>query len=196
MLIDDCDSMIKSRVSIRKFKKATIPDNDINEIIEIGTKSPSAGNCQPWRIVVVKDAATREKLAEAAWGQSFVAKAPVILVVCAVPTESKERYSERGETLYVLHDTAALATSLLLSAHFKGYGACWVANSCQKLGQSWTLIRLVFEKKVPYSQCHKSSTLLTSRTVSEICLFITSPSLMMHSSKRITSLVKVPSQHI
>ncbi len=126
MLIDDCNSMIKSRISIRKFKKTTIPDNDINEIIEIGTKAPSAGNCQPWRIVVVKDAAIREKLAEAAWGQSFVAKAPVILAVCAVPAESKERYGERGETLYALQDTAALTTSLLLGAHFKGYGACWV----------------------------------------------------------------------
>ncbi len=126
MLIDDCNSVIRSRVSIRKFKKATIPDNDINEIMEIGTKAPSAGNCQPWRIVVVKDAVTREKLAEAAWGQSFVAKAPVILTVCAVPAESKERYGERGETLYVLQDTAALATSLLMGAHFKGYGACWV----------------------------------------------------------------------
>ncbi len=126
MLIDDCNSMIKSRISIRKFKKTTIPDNDINEIIETGTKAPSAGNCQPWRIVVVKDAAIREKLAEAAWGQSFVAKAPVILAVCAVPAESQERYGERGETLYALQDTAALTTSLLLGAHFKGYGACWV----------------------------------------------------------------------
>ena len=126
MLTDDCSSMIESRVSIRKFKNAPIPDNDINEIIEIGSKAPSAGNCQPWRVVVVKDAVTREKLAEAAWGQSFVAKAPVILAVCAVPAESKERYDERGETLYVLQDTAALAMSLLLGAHFKGYGACWV----------------------------------------------------------------------
>jgi len=126
MLTDDCSSMIKSRIAIRKFKNATIPDNDINEIIEIGTKAPSAGNCQPWRIVVVKDTVTREKLAEAAWGQGFVAKAPVILAVCAVPAESKERYGERGETLYVLQDTAALTTSLLLGAHFKGYGACWV----------------------------------------------------------------------
>ena len=126
MLTDDCNSMIKSRLSIRKFKSATIPDNDISEIIEIGSKAPSAGNCQPWRVVVVKDAATREKLAEAAWGQGFVAKAPVILAVCAVPAESKERYGERGETLYALQDTAAFATSLLLGAHFKGYGACWV----------------------------------------------------------------------
>ena len=85
MLTDDWSNMIKSRISIRKFKTAAIPDNDINEIIEIGTKAPSAGNCQPWRIVVVKDATTREKLAEAAWGQGFVAKAPVILAVCAVP---------------------------------------------------------------------------------------------------------------
>jgi nitroreductase len=55
--------MIKSRSSIRKFKSAAIPDNDINEIIEIGSRAPSAGNCQPWRVVVVKDPATREKLA-------------------------------------------------------------------------------------------------------------------------------------
>jgi nitroreductase len=40
-------------------------------------------NAQPWRFKIVRDAATREKLAVAARGQKFIAQAPVVIVCCA-----------------------------------------------------------------------------------------------------------------
>jgi nitroreductase len=46
--------------------------------------------------------------------------------VCGVPEESAERYKERGRTLYVLQDTAALTLNILHAAHMLGYGACWI----------------------------------------------------------------------
>jgi nitroreductase len=96
------------------------------EIIRIGTSAPSAGNMQPWRIVIVKDSKNRERLARAALNQEFVAAAPVVLVICAVPRESAIRYGERGARLYSIQDTAALTENILLAALFKGYSTCWV----------------------------------------------------------------------
>ncbi|MFX1260572.1 MAG: nitroreductase family protein [Promethearchaeota archaeon] len=123
---ESCLDTIKRRRSIRKFDSIDISEENVNEILEVGFSAPSAGNRQPWRVVVVRNKKTKASLVEAALNQKFLAQAPVVLVVCAVPKESAERYGKRGETLYVLQDTAALTLNLLLAAHMKGYGACWI----------------------------------------------------------------------
>jgi len=123
---EECIKKIKTRQSIRRFTGESLHENEILEIIKTGTSAPSAGNKQPWRIVLVTKENIKEQLAAAAYGQTFITTAGVILVICAVPYESAERYGERGSTLYVLQDTAALSQNILLAAHIKGYGACWV----------------------------------------------------------------------
>lgn len=123
---ESCLDAVKSRCSIRKFGSTDISEENVNAILEVGFSAPSAGNRQPWRVVVVRNKNTKAALAEAALNQKFLAQAPVVLVVCAVPEESAERYGERGKTLYVLQDTAALTQNLLLASHMKGYGACWI----------------------------------------------------------------------
>ncbi|MFW9799557.1 MAG: nitroreductase family protein [Candidatus Thorarchaeota archaeon] len=122
----DCINGLMSRSSIRNFTDDEVSESDIEEILRAGFSAPSAGNMQPWRVVVVRKKTRRNLLAEAAGNQSFVARAPVVLVVCTVPRESAQRYGQRGVSLYVLQDTAALIENLLLAAHFSGYGACWV----------------------------------------------------------------------
>lgn len=122
----DCLAAILSRGSVRKFTDDSVPENDVGRILEAGFSAPSAGNRQPWRVVVVRNESTRDRLAMAAYDQRFITEAPVVLVVCAVPEESAERYRERGRTLYVLQDTAALTENILLAAHIMGYGACWI----------------------------------------------------------------------
>ncbi len=122
----DCIEIITSRKSIRKFTGESIPDSLIEDLVRIGTSAPSAGNRQPWRIIVVTDRELRNRLASAAFNQNFIAKAPVVYVVCAVPEESAERYQDRGRNLYILQDTAALTLNILYGAHLHGYGACWI----------------------------------------------------------------------
>jgi nitroreductase len=122
----DCIDQITSRRSIRRFTRDSIPESVIDNIVKIGISAPSAGNLQPWRVVIVKDQNDKNQLSNAAGGQTFLAKAPVVFVVCGVPEESAERYKKRGETLYVLQDTAALTLNILHAAHMLGYGACWI----------------------------------------------------------------------
>ncbi len=132
MIDEKCVQLLTSRCSIRKFKDAPVPDEHVKRIVEIGMRAPSAGNKQPWRVVVVRDLNTILKLAVAAHDQTFITTSNVVLAVVAVPEESAARYGERGATLYVLQDTAALAYGLLLAAHFMGYGACWVGAFDEK----------------------------------------------------------------
>lgn len=126
MKSDECINLLITRQSIRKFTDADVMEEDIQKIIEIGLKAPSAGNRQPWRIVVVKEVGTIQKLADASHGQNVVSSCKVLLAIFAVADESGERYGDRGVNLYSIQDTAALTTYLLLGVHFKGYGACWV----------------------------------------------------------------------
>jgi nitroreductase len=122
----DALDVITSRRSVRRFVSEEIPEDEIRQIIKVGISAPSAGNKQPWRIIVTKNSEIKEQLRDAALGQSFVAQAPVVLTVCMVPEESAERYGERGRSLYSYQDTAALTQNILLAAHALGYGGCWV----------------------------------------------------------------------
>jgi len=74
---------IERRRSIRRFKPDPIPDECISALLEAARLSPSGSNAQPWRFKIVKDQETKEKLAQAAYDQSFIAKAPVVIVCCA-----------------------------------------------------------------------------------------------------------------
>jgi len=122
----ECLNQIMTRRSIRKFSSEPIDEKEIEDIVKVGFSAPSAGNRQPWRVVIVTDQEVKNRLSVAAGGQTFLAKAPVVFVVCGVPEESAERYKERGSSLYVLQDTAALTLNILHAAHFLGYGTCWI----------------------------------------------------------------------
>ena len=122
----DVFEAIKGRRSIRAFEPKPVDEKDLKKILEAGMFAPSAGNCQPWDFVVVKDEKVKEDLVDAAWGQSFIAEAPVVIVVCANIPRTARRYGKRGEELYSIQDTAAAAQNIHLTAHALGYGTCWV----------------------------------------------------------------------
>lgn len=122
----DVFEAIKGRRSIRAFKRTPVNEGDLKKILEAGISAPSAGNCQPWEFVVVGAEEIKQKLVRAAWGQSFIAEAPTVIVVCANIPRTAGRYGKRGEGLYSIQDTAAAVQNILLAAHALGYGTCWV----------------------------------------------------------------------
>jgi len=122
----DVFEAIQGRRSIRRFKSDRINEDDLKKILDAGRLAPSAGNCQPLELVVVKDERIKRELANAAFGQNFVAEAPVVIVVCANITRTSSRYGRRGTELYCIQDTAASTQNILLAAHSLGYGTCWV----------------------------------------------------------------------
>ena len=113
---------ILTRRTIREFEDKPVDDKLIGVILYAGTHAPSAGNLQEWEFVVVKDKEQKKKLAEAALGQSFIAKAPVVIVVGANLTRTSLKYRKRGELLYSIQDTAFAIQNMLLMAHALGLG--------------------------------------------------------------------------
>jgi nitroreductase len=117
---------IKNRRSIRKFKDEIPEDELIKKIIEAGIWAPSAGDLQSWDAVVVKDDQTKVQIAVAAYVQEFVAKAPVLIVMCANRANAGARYGERGRDLYCIQDAACAALNIMLRAYDLGLGSAWV----------------------------------------------------------------------
>ncbi|TLN00159.1 nitroreductase family protein [bacterium] len=122
----DVIECILERRCVRKFKKDSIPQAAVGRLVDAARWAPSAGNLQPWGIYVVYNAQKKEELAAAAFGQQFVAEAPVVLAICAYPEVAAARYRERGRNLYAIQDTAAMVQNILLAANGYGLGTCWV----------------------------------------------------------------------
>jgi nitroreductase len=119
--------LIDARASVRQFSAGRdVSIAEVELLLGAAVRAPSAGNRQPWHFCVVRDPQVKQALAAAAYGQSFVAQAPVVIVVCTVPARSAARYGQRGTDLYCLQDTAAAAEHLLLAAVALGLGGCWV----------------------------------------------------------------------
>ena len=119
--------VIRRRHSVRKYDSGVdVTPEQMRRILAAAIEAPSAGNCQPWHFVVVRDKTVRQGLAQAAYGQGFLMQAPVVVAVCSDPARSAKRYGKRGSGLYSLQDTAAAAEHILLAATALGLGSCWV----------------------------------------------------------------------
>lgn len=123
----DVFEAMEKRHSVRSFDAAReVPDELVSRLLGCACLAPSAGNVQPWRFFVVREARLKEGLAAAALGQGFVARAPVVIVVCADLEPHAASYGRRGVELYSIQDTAAAVENMLLAATALGMGACWV----------------------------------------------------------------------
>ncbi|HDI12781.1 MAG: nitroreductase family protein [Hadesarchaea archaeon] len=122
----DVFDVIKGRRSVRRFKPDPIEESDLEKILDAGRNAPSAGNCQPLELIVVRNEKIKRQLVKSALGQSFLAEAPVVVVVCANVSRTSNRYGKRGAELYCIQDTAAAIQNMLLAAYALGYGTCWV----------------------------------------------------------------------
>jgi nitroreductase len=118
---------LEKRHSVRSFDTGRdIPDEMVEELLHCACLAPTAGNVQPWRFFVVRHSEVKDALAAAALGQSFVALAPVVIVVCADLEAHASSYGRRGVELYSIQDTAAAIQSMLIAATALGLGTCWV----------------------------------------------------------------------
>jgi nitroreductase len=51
----ETEKVILRRRSVRNYKKKQVPEFMIKRILEAGRFAPSAGNCQPWKFIVLRE---------------------------------------------------------------------------------------------------------------------------------------------
>jgi len=124
--------VLTQRRSVRSYKPQPVEESKLKRIFEAANMAPSAGNLQAYQVQVVRDQAKRSALAKAAFGQGFIAEAPVCLVFFADPNRSAAKYGNRGSELYSLQDATIAGTFAMLAAVDLGLATVWVGDFDEK----------------------------------------------------------------
>ena len=113
---------IRARRSVRAYEKKAVGEAKLARVLEAARLAPSASNRQALKFVVVRDEATRLKLAKAAAGQGFVAGAPVVLAAVATDPARTMACGEKSGTV----DCAIALDHVSLAAVAEDLGTCWI----------------------------------------------------------------------
>jgi len=109
--------LLRSRRSIRQFEDRPVEAEKVDLLVEAVLRSPSSRGFNPWEFVVVTDPAIINRLSTAKpHGASFLANAPLAIVVCADP----------GKSDVWVEDASIAAIILHLAATDLGLGSCWI----------------------------------------------------------------------
>lgn len=114
---------IAKRRSVRAYQDKPVERAKLESVFNAVRMAPSARNAQEWRFVLVTDAETRSRVAEAG-GQPFLRECPVIVAACAL---TDRRIMRCGEAAYLV-DVAIAVDHLMLAAEAMGLGTCYVGN--------------------------------------------------------------------
>ncbi|MCP1314951.1 oxygen-insensitive NADPH nitroreductase, partial [Halomonas sp. 707D7] len=149
--MNDTIELLKSHRSIRAFKDQKIPRELLVELIKAGQGAATSSHVQAYSIIHVQSRESREKLAELAGGQPYVADASTFLVFCADmkrPLEAAERagaevISGMTEQLLVATvDTALVAQNVVVAAESVGLGICYIGGLRNNPGAVSELLHL------------------------------------------------------
>ena len=124
----DVMEAIRNRRSIRDYKDSPVPEDKLNRIMEAARLSPSARNSQDRMFIVVRDAARRRKLANAADHQAFVAQAPVLIAAIATNPD----YHMPNDVPAYPVDVGIALDHITLMAVEEGLGTCWIGGYSQE----------------------------------------------------------------
>jgi len=73
--------LLQAHHSSRSYKSEPIPEESLEAIIESARRAPTSTNSHEISLVVVRNAASRARIAEIAGGQRWIAHAPVFIAV-------------------------------------------------------------------------------------------------------------------
>jgi nitroreductase / dihydropteridine reductase len=77
--------IVMQRYAVKRFDGKMVPEEKIDELIELVRFAPSALDLQPWKIKVVTDQKLKEQLRPAAFDQEQITTCSHLLVFCADP---------------------------------------------------------------------------------------------------------------
>ncbi|OUM69109.1 hypothetical protein PIROE2DRAFT_38542 [Piromyces sp. E2] len=129
------ESLFKHQ-SIRKYKNQPLEDEKLNLIIKAAQAAPNWCNAQHVSIIVVKDQARKQKLAELSLNQPYIAECSAFLVFCAdfyrtayafrkngVRSEQTTNFIEQLDTLFVSgHEAGIAMQNAIVAAESMGLG--------------------------------------------------------------------------
>ena len=118
-------TVIKSRHSVRNFKKDPVDELIIKDALECAAHAPTAMNLQPWLFGVIRRKDMLDRIAQTTDHGKFIAEAPLCFAVFG---EKKEKY--------YLEDCCAATENLILALQAHGINSCWVAGEKKQYAET------------------------------------------------------------
>src|SRR5579863_2666849 len=121
---------IRSRRNVRSFDDRPVADDQLDEILEAGRRTPSSQNWQPWDFILVRQ---REQLVELShvWrGAGHVAHAPAAIALIA-PVPQDDRHQRLTQ-----YDLGQATMSIMLAAAGLGIGTAHSSVGDQDLART------------------------------------------------------------
>ena len=110
----DVFDAIRTLLAVRGYQNKPIPEEVVRRIVEAGRLTGSGMNRQPWTFIVVRERETLRRLGALASSGSYVAQAPLAVVVAT------------DKTRFAVSDASRAIQSMLLAAWADGVGSNWV----------------------------------------------------------------------
>lgn len=133
---------IMERRSVRQFLPDPVSQEDLERILDAARYAPTAGNVQPWRFLLVREARNRMELKEAVH-RFLRGKIAGMELTEEQKTKHQDQFHDFVEAVFgapvwvlvfvdeghypelVGYDGAAAVQNMLLAAHALGYGTAW-----------------------------------------------------------------------
>lgn len=117
----DIFEVMHTRRSIRSFTDEPVSEAQIRRLLEVAMVSPTAGNQQCWRFVVITEKTLLAKIPDVQPYAFMVANAAAAIIVCG--DVRAQKYPPH--LAYWIQDGAAAIQSMLLAARAMGLATCW-----------------------------------------------------------------------
>jgi nitroreductase len=116
----DLLDLLRGLRQTRSYSPEPVDAGTLEAILEVARWTGSGGNKQPWRLVVVRDAGTRQEIAGLKADTGWVANAPVVI---GIVTTGKTAESARFDAGRLVERTMLAAEASGLAAAVIGFGA-------------------------------------------------------------------------
>ena len=107
----ELSAFLRSLRSVRRFSSEPIPQEVLNDVLDVARWTGSSKNTQPWQLIVVRERATLVALAECGRYAAHLEGATAALVL--VMEDGNRRFDE-----------GRLAQNIMLAAWAHGVGSC------------------------------------------------------------------------
>ncbi len=154
--MQDIFELLRSHKSIRRYTNRPVEADLLAKILDAARQAPTSSNLQPYSIIVVRDTARKQLLAQYCGNQAWIEQCPVFLVMCPDLRRLNEICKSRGYQFKDRHieisivsmvDTALVAQNIAVAAEAAGLGICMIGgirNNPEKVCELLKLPQRVF----------------------------------------------------
>lgn len=135
-LTNDVIEVMSTHVSVRDFTDEPVSDEMLMAVLNAARRAPTSSNWQTYSVIVVRDQAKKDKLAELAGGQRHIARSQAFLAFAADLHRITRAAALHGETpatglehtITPIVDAAIVGEATQIAAESFGLGAVMVGG--------------------------------------------------------------------